>query len=184
MFPLPHWFLCGTYFLPWQKNIKPALQRHDVIGRNVGPFNITTLNNLELVIHVLSDRYWASLYFLWNFIIPYSPSVSSVQLSGVPWYTVWEVQVYLTRKPEVVDLGVSLGAWWYHQRSSLLVSCTSWSQDSCHGANITFLHPRAAIKMRKERRTVQWDKIDLLLYSIWTWWWMADRCLSCRDFLN
>lgn len=37
--------------------IKPALQRHEVIGRTVGLFNITTLNNLELVIHMVSDRY-------------------------------------------------------------------------------------------------------------------------------
>lgn len=115
---------------------------------------------------------------------PRSPSVNSVQLSGVPWYTIWEVQVYLTRKSEIVDLGVSLGTWWYHQRAALLASCTSWSQDSCHGASITFLYHRAAIKVRKERRTVQRDKIDLPLYSIWTWWWMADTWLSCRNFLN
>lgn len=43
--------------------IKPALQRYDVIGENVGPFDITALNNLELVIHMVFDRYRESLYF-------------------------------------------------------------------------------------------------------------------------
>lgn len=47
------WYLLLTIAIP----IKPALQRHEVIRRNVGPFNITTWNNLELVIYMVSDRY-------------------------------------------------------------------------------------------------------------------------------
>lgn len=47
------WYLLLTMAIP----IKPALQRHEVIRRKVGPFNITTWNNLELVIYMASDRY-------------------------------------------------------------------------------------------------------------------------------
>ena len=107
--------------------------------------------------------------------------MSSAWLSGVPWYTIREDQVNLTRKS---DLGVSLVAWWYDQRSTLLASGTSWSQDSCHGTNITFLPHSAAIKVRKEERAVWQDDIELLLYSIWTWWWRADRCLQLQRHLE
>ena len=66
-----------------------ALESYDIIKRNVAPSNVETVNDFEVVVWIMSNKY---CYFTQTLKLSCNVHVNLLQHSGALQHTLWEPQ--------------------------------------------------------------------------------------------